>query len=149
MFKALGVEFDFSRSHLGEIFIHRTSERKAEVLESIEKSLADNSLTPKEAEQLRGRLQWYNAYLFGRAPCKALHEISRRATARAKVNALDAELVKGLKDMASHLRSAQPIRISAESRPTKFVFSDGSLENGTAEVGAILFDARGVPLSFQ
>ena len=52
----------------GSFTIGHTEERNAELVESIRAILDSRVLPPKEAEVLRGRLRWFDSYLFGRAP---------------------------------------------------------------------------------
>ena len=57
-----------------------TDARKAELDETFSRHLSEDSLTSKEAESLRGRLIWFDSFLFGRIANLSLHEIGKRAT---------------------------------------------------------------------
>ena len=58
-FKALGLLIDLSEFSSGTIRIGHAESRKQELLLQIDQHLEQNCLKPKDAERLRGRLQWY------------------------------------------------------------------------------------------
>ncbi|CAE7243210.1 unnamed protein product [Symbiodinium sp. CCMP2592] len=75
-FAALGLQYDLTRFNEGVVVIRHTEARTAELVETLEGILRDAVLRPKDAEVLRGRMHWFTSYLFGRAPCEAMRQIS-------------------------------------------------------------------------
>ena len=150
-FAALGLVCDLSGFDEGSFTIGHTEERKAELVESIRAILADGVLSPKAAEVLRGRLHWFNSYLFGRAPCNAMHNLSKRAQGHDPGNLLCDDLHSSLVTLLKHLETAPPLTIRLASGRNLFVFTDGSYEPEAAiraGVGGLIVDGSGVPLRF-
>ena len=67
--EVLGVVIDFSRFGDGVVFFKHTDSRKEELEQTISRHLETNKMTCKEAETLRGRLIWFESFMFGRT-CK-------------------------------------------------------------------------------
>ena len=110
-------------------------------------------LSPKEAEVLRGRLHWFNSYLFffGRAPCNAMHTLSKRAQGHDHDSRLCEDLRASLSILLNHLETAPPLTLRLTSGRNLYVFTDGSYEPDSdvrAGVGGLIVDGAGVPLRF-
>ena len=116
---------DLSGFDEGSFTIGHTDERKAELVDSIRAILAEGVLSPKAAEVLRGRLHWFNSYLFGRAPCNAMH---KRAQGHDHGNLLCDDLQSSLLTLLKHLETAPPLTIRLTSGRNLYVFTDGSYE---------------------
>ena len=65
-FKMLGLVVNTINSVEGSITITHTDERKRELVEAMTAVLDSGSLSPKEAERLRGRMVFFEGYTFGR-----------------------------------------------------------------------------------
>ena len=76
----LGVVLDFKHLAEGKVLFRHTDARRDELNATLGKYLESNTLTPKDAESLRGRLIWFESFLFGRIANLSLHEIGKRAT---------------------------------------------------------------------
>eukprot|EP00438_Fugacium_kawagutii_P007317 Skav235711 [mRNA] locus=scaffold280:474141:480364:- [translate_table: standard] len=83
--KALGVRLDFESAKLGVALVSNTPERIKELVEELDKVLKENKLARKDGERLRGRLQFANSQLFGRALRKHLKELSNHVSSGRKV----------------------------------------------------------------
>ena len=150
-FAALGLMCDLTGFDEGFFTIGHTEERKAELIGSIREVLASKVLQPKEAEVLRGRLHWFNSYLFGRAPCSAMHTLSKRAQGHDHCSMLGDDLQVALTVLLNHLESAPPLTLRLTSGRNLYVFTDGSYEPGAAiqaGVGGLVVDEAGNPLRF-
>ena len=71
--KILGVQLDLSRIEEGLALVANTESRKAEITRSIETILQKGKCDVKEAERLRGRLQFSSGQIFGRRLRHAIH----------------------------------------------------------------------------
>ncbi|CAE7426050.1 unnamed protein product [Symbiodinium sp. CCMP2456] len=150
-FNALGLSFDLTRFHAGVVTLRHTEARTAELLETLDEILQERRLRPKDAEVLRGRMHWYTSYLFGRAPCEAMHQISLRAQGHDACVSLTKELEEALVTMRFFLSDPKPLEIRQTTGREMFVFTDGSYEpNGDvkAGIGGVLYDDTGTPLAF-
>ena len=144
-FAALGLVCDLSGFDEGSFTIGHTEERKAELVGTIRAILAAGVLSPKEAEVLRGRLRWFNSYLFGRAPCNAMHNLSKRAQGHDHNSLLCEDLRNSLSILLNHLETAPPLTIRLTSGRNLYVFTDGSYEPDAdirAGVGGLIVDGR-------
>ena len=143
--RALGLVFDLSQFGKGKVFIKHTPERKRELVERLEEILTKGSLTPKEAESLKGRIQWYESYLFGRIANLAVHRIGKRALSQpaSRNTKLDAELKAALIFLKERVNTGLPLELTAETENALLIFTDGAFESalGSGSVGGILFDA--------
>ncbi|CAE7244255.1 unnamed protein product, partial [Symbiodinium sp. KB8] len=148
---ALGLVFDLSEFSKGNVTIRHTERRAQELRDTLEYHLGRGTLSPKEAEVLRGRLHWYSSYLFGRGPAVAMKILSRRAQGREGSNFVNDELRGALSKLLDHVENAPPLRINVASERTFFLFTDGSYEPSSdvaAGIGGILYDDAGLPVSF-
>ena len=151
MFAALGLLFDLSEFDSGVVTIRHTEKRKTEILGTLDQALKENALSAKQAEILRGRLHWFNSYLFGRAPCEAMHRLSVRAQGRDSSTALDASLEGAIRTFKDHLENAPPLRLCPASGRNMYILTDGSFEPGlgtVAGIGGVLYDQSGNPVQY-
>ena len=64
--KALGVQFDFSRSEVGFLYVSNTESRCQELIQQISAPLERGTLEKHETLSLRGRLGFADSFLHGR-----------------------------------------------------------------------------------
>ena len=151
IFSALGLSFDLTRFAEGVVTIRHTEARTSELLETISEILNEGRLKAKDAEVLRGRMHWYTSYLFGRAPCQAMHQISLRAQGHDSCTALTTDLEDALKFMRAYLKDARPLELRQTTGREMFIFTDGSYEPDgkvKAGIGGVLYDDSGTALAF-
>ena len=65
--KVLSVSLDLRAAQFGSTFLSNTADRTAELVQELQLILESRMLGRKDAEQLRGRLQFASVQLFGRA----------------------------------------------------------------------------------
>lgn len=150
--KALGLIFDLSQFDEGVVYIKHTPERRAELLAKINSILEQDSLTPKEAESFRGRIQWFESYLFGRIANLSIHRIGKRAQQKGSKtkSKLDDELRSSLIFLRTRVQTGSPLLLTAETEDSVLIFTDGAFdaENLKGSVGGVLLDHKGRPLRF-
>ena len=134
--------------------IGHTESRRTELLALIESHLEQDCLKPKDAERLRGRLQWYDTFLFGRVANYAMSVIGKRASSCSTVGNLDSQLKRALLFLKERVLVSKPLELTRMAGKTFFVFTDGAVEpaaDGTqilASVGGILYNSDGVAEAF-
>ena len=148
--RALGLVFDLQQFGQGKVFIRHTPERRQELLDRLSEILDHGSLTAKEAESLKGRIQWYESYLFGRIANLAIHRIGKRALSpNVSRNAkLDSELKASLVFLKDRVSRGLPLELTAQTELPLLVFTDGAFEVdlNTGSVGGILYNDVGEPM---
>ena len=127
-FKALGLLIDLTDFATGTVRIGHTESRRNELLAQIELHLDQNCLKPKDAERLRGRLQWYDTFLFGRVANYSMSVISKRATSCSTVATLDPQLQRALLFLKERVLVSRPLELSRTAGKTFFIFTDGAVE---------------------
>ena len=153
-FKALGLRIDLTDFSVGKVRIGHTDSRRQELLAQIEFHLDQNCLKPKDAERLRGRLQWYDTFLFGRVANYSMSVISKRATSCSLDGSLDPQLQRALSFLKGHVSVSKPVELSKSAGKTYCIFTDGAVEptaDGSqvvASVGGILYNTDGEAEAF-
>ncbi|CAL1169250.1 unnamed protein product [Cladocopium goreaui] len=139
---------------VGKVRIGHTDSRRQELLAQIESHLDQNCLKPKDAERLRGRLQWYDTFLFGRIANYSMSVISKRATSCSLVGSLDPQLQRALQFLKEHVSISKPVELTKSAGKTYYIFTDGAVEptaDGSqvvASVGGILYNNNGEAEAF-
>ena len=143
--------FDLSQFDEGVVYIRHTPERREELLAKINNILSQDSLSPKEAESFKGRIQWFESYLFGRIANLSIYRIGKRAQLRgAKVkNKLDEELRSSLLFLRDRVQTGSPLILTANTENAILIFTDGAFDAETLKgsVGGVLLSrvVRGCP----
>ena len=150
--EALGLIFDLSQFDEGVVYIKHTSERREEILTKINNILKKDSLSPKEAESFKGRIQWFESYLFGRIANLSIHRTGKRAQQKGvKVrNKLDEELRSSLLFLRARNQTGSPLLLTADTEDSVLIFTDGAFDADTLKgsVGGVLLNHDGIPLRF-
>ena len=147
----LGVVLDTTNFSNGSVFFKHTDSRKAELNETLDRHLNEGAMTHKEAESLRGRLMWFESFLFGRVANPSLHVIGKRATSSDNSTSFTGELRRALEFFRDRVVNGPPIEISAATGEVLLVFTDGAFEEMSEHpgtVGGVLYSEAGIPLAF-
>lgn len=149
-FSALGVAFDLSETHRGILKVGNTDQRRNELDAALQGILDADSLSPGDAERLRGRLVFAESQVFGRGSKLALRAISEPALLRRTVSPLTDEMLFGLFWMKERVLTSKPRTVISDARPTCSLFLDGACEPSEANggmpvttIGGILYDNWG------
>ena len=149
--EVLGVVIDLSRYDQGVVYFKHTEARKTELDEAISRHLSEDRMTPKEAETLRGRLIWFEGFMFGRIANLSLHAIGKRATMMGGETRLNSELVRALTFFKTRILNGPPIEIRAALGQVIHIFTDGAFEpesDKPATIGGVLYSEAGARLGF-
>ena len=150
VFKALGVQIDWSLWKEGRAMFANTEKRVAELVDTIEKILKAGDLPVAEALSLRGRMQFAHSQLWGRSSKLCLNAVTSHAYA-AKGSQIDEVLVHHLNTFKNFLIKSRPREVTATWATPMFVFTDASFnpEDKTwpCGLGGVLLDPWGNQLS--
>ena len=137
--QALGVVFQLNDSVDGMVRISNTDKRLHEVVQLLEETVDRGTLSVKQAQVLRGRLAFSDAFIFGRAGKGALQEISRHAFAKPFVNKIGHELEHRLSQLRDRLKTGEPRCVASKLATSWYIFSDASFDGSTGGgLGAVL-----------
>lgn len=142
-FNALGIRFDVSRISEGLSTVENRRDRVDKVSSIVEAIIADGTFFHHQAESLRGKVQFMERSIFG----KAGKSISRVYQRRGRAPALTDRDAMDLRWLIVWLSTAVPRRLSPDAGAgTVLIFCDGACEYecGKALVtcGAILYDGK-------
>ena len=154
--KTLGVVLDLAPVRDDDIphrfvTIGHTESRTQELTALIESILERGSLTCKDAERLRGRLQWFETFSHGRVAQQSLKVISGMASAGRQKERLGPREMVALQFLKDRVLSAAPTKVMAANLRTWYIFSDGACEGEETKIGsigAVLVNATGQAVSF-
>ena len=150
--RALGLIFDLAKFDEGVVFIKHAPERRQELLEKIKAILAADQLSPKEAGSFKGRIQWFESFLFGRTANLAIHRLGKRALSKGGRTGykLDAELKSSLDFLQKRVEHGAPLQLPAATEQAVLIFTDGAFEEetGAGSIGGVLLDHNGKAISY-
>jgi len=128
---ALGVIFDLGPASSGKALVCNTESRRIELCEDIEKVILAGCLTNKQAQRLRGTMQFAESQLFGRTGIRCLRVLSDFAEGRRF--ALTSKDKFFLRIFCNLLEKNIPRKVSALGSENVLVFTDACYEPGHAE----------------
>ena len=147
----LGVILDLRCFAEGVVSFRHTEARRRELEETLNRHLESDALSQKDAESLRGRLIWFESFLFGRVANLSLHEIGKRATALGHGHKLNDRLKRALVFFRDRIVNGRPIEITKAVGRTVYIFTDCAFEptsDTPGTLGGILYNERGEPINF-
>ena len=140
--KVLGVKLDLSSVPLKSAVMCNTPERTEELIADIQGVLLAGRMGRKDAERLRGRLQFASGQIFGRAFRNFLRPITEHISSGRKN--LSPALIDALHAIMSRLRTNEPRAISGRLSDYVHVYVDASFEpEGYSGVGGIVLSSSG------
>ena len=150
---ALGVKINLAAGEgsVRHVTIGHTETRVKELCQALEAIELSGVMSLKEAEKLRGRLQWFETFAGGRLAQQALRNLSRMASTGRKSERLTAAELNTIHFLRRRVICAPPTRISETSLQTWIIFTDGACEGEDTKVGsigAVLIDPSGVAVEF-
>jgi ribonuclease HI len=154
--KTLGVVLDLAPSaepgtDQRFVTIGHTESRVLELRTLIETILDRGAMSCKDAERLRGRLQWFETFAHGRVAQQSLKIISGLASVGRKRETLGSKEIGALQFLKDRVLTAAPTKVMSANLQTWYVFSDGACEGETEKigsVGAVLINSDGLAVSF-
>ena len=134
----------------GVVRMGHTNERVREITEELHGILEADKLSAKQAEQLRGRMCFFEGFVFGRVPSTALRCMDRAARSGAAKRSLPANVVRAMHALLDRLASAHPLELSYRSERTFILHTDGACEGNpkVGSIGGVLIGLHGEPISF-
>ena len=150
---ALGVKINLAAGGSGarQVTIGHTETRVKEFCQALEAIEQSGVMSLKDAEKLRGRLQWFETFAGGRVAQQALRNLSRMSSTGRKSESLTLAELNTIHFLRKRVICAPPTRISATSLQTWLIFIDGACEGENTKVGsigAVLINPGGAAVEF-
>ena len=150
-FTALGVVVDLHSFSNGSVKFSNTAKRTAELCELIEKILSAGSLELKEAQRLRGRMQFADSQLFGRCGRLCLSAVTDHAY-KSSSKKLSKACVDALRRFQLSLKCGKPRVVQKSTSGVWMVFTDACYDPDSPDwrcgIGGVLVDPNGEPVQF-
>jgi hypothetical protein len=123
---ALGVSFDLESAASGKALVCNTESRCIELCEEIEKTVTEGKLLSKQAQRLRGRMQFAESQLYGRTGKRCLRVLADFAEGRRSV--LTTKDIFFLRMFHGLLKRNVPREVSAPGKENLLIFTDACYE---------------------
>ena len=143
--KTLGLLVELGDVRKGFAIGH-TAERREELRNALNEILQNKKLEPKQAERLRGRMQWFEGYAFGRVAQHSLRILGDIALRKQRMVQLESHELCTIEFLAKRVLEAETLKITPVSLDTLIVFTDGACEgegNRVGSVGGVRIDKTG------
>jgi hypothetical protein len=134
--KTLGLVIRLGRA-TGPFTVGHTAERRQELCEALEAILKTKCVEPKQAERLRGRMQWFEGYAFGRIAQHSLKTLGELAMRQQRVVTLTESEVSAIGFLLSRVQSAEALRITTTLLDNFLIFTDGACEGDNSKSGSV------------
>ena len=136
--KTLGVliDLDPEGSKGDMVTVGHTDSRIAELQQSLDKFLQEK-MSRKDAEKLRGRLQWFESFAQGRIAQQALRVIGRIASSGRQKETLNGFELNAISFLKERVLGAPPTKIQSTNLSTWLIFTDGACEGDQQKQGSI------------
>jgi hypothetical protein len=146
-FQTLGVQINLESMQEGVVSVGHTDSRRKELPTDIAAILHAGRLSNKGAERLRGRMIFFDGFVFGRVAASCLRSLSRTEESSRRDESLDSKCRQSLMLLSEHVLTAGPVKIHDQVPEPMFVFTDGAFENGHGSIGALVMNHKGDVLS--
>ena len=142
-FDVLGVVVDLSASESGTIVVRNKADRVDAIATQVDDIIAEGVCKPSTAASLRGRFQFAEGQLYGRAVAVCTPNFRRRALGHDNMSLLHEQVIAELRWVVEFLRAAAPRTLRAkDTRKPLLIFTDASLEDNDmkASIGGVMYD---------
>jgi hypothetical protein len=149
-FKTLGLEVCTDGFAEGHVLIGHPESRREELHSQLGSFLSEDTMSPKDAERLRGRMIFFEGYTFGRVANAAVKTLGRLCTQPSAPQKLDEASRRSLQFLKQRVLSGPPLKIEQSLHSTWFVFTDGACEpeERAGSIGGVLYNPAGDCLHF-
>ena len=137
VFKTLGLQIDLSSAKSGRVQLGHTEKRRKELQETLSSFIDSGIITPKQAESLRGRMHWYESFVFGRVANQAVQTVGSISTLEVGSHKLSIREIDALKLLRDRVLVSPPLTIAPSSLDAWVIFTDGACEGAEKKVGSI------------
>ena len=145
--KVLGVSLDLTETKLGTAVLQNTAERTEELVSELQQVLEEKILSRKDAERLRGRLQFASCQVFGRVLRNHMKQLSEHVASGRR--ALTPIVLEALTSIREILVKNTPRRVTGQLSDHVHIYVDASFEpDGFSGIGGLVLSSDGKCLCF-
>eukprot|EP00435_Cladocopium_sp_Y103_P016841 s3633_g4.t1 len=140
VFKMLGLVVDLSKVADKMFEVGHTAERRDELVASLEDIARRKELSAKEAERIRGRMIFFECFVFGRTANFDLKQFSNLCRLGRNTNALTDDEVSIVERLCCRVKTGKAIPLGVQTLETWLVFTDGACEGDDpcGSIGGVL-----------
>ena len=150
-FTALGIQIDLGKFPDGVVEFSNTDKRVRELTETIEKLSSKGSMSVLESQKLRGRMQFADSPLFGRAGKFCMKAVSDHAFVHGAGRIKD-ECRLAMQRFANFLDRSVPRTLQRATGHTWYIFTDACYEPTSTTwkcgLGGLLVDSFGESIQY-
>jgi len=117
--------------------IGHTEERREELKSVLQEVLENKTVEPKQAERLRGRMQWFEGYAFGRVAQFSLKVLGDLSPKKQKTVRVADHKLRATELLVKRVAEARAIEISSVFPSTFLIFTDGACEGESSRIGSV------------
>lgn len=138
--RALGVQFDFSKSEAGLMAVCNTEARRQELIQQITAALKRGTLEKQETLSLSSRLGFADSFLHGRVGKLVLKHLVDHAYGPTR--RFEPNLMASLSAIVERLTNAKPRTVTSLQLRQWFIYTDANFETDalTDGLGGVLID---------
>lgn len=145
-FKALGVQISFAMWDKQVALLSNTEQRVAELIQTIGDVLSEGRMSKPLAMSLRGRMQFANCQVWGRASKLCLNAVTAHVHNQDSPE-LTAITRQALRTFAECLQGSRPRQIGSQWNRPWYIFTDASFQpsepSWPAGLGGLLYNSEG------
>ena len=134
--KTLGLLVELGNVRNGFSLGH-TAERREELKAALLDVLQEGKIEPKQAERLRGRMQWFEGYAFGRVAQFSLKVLGDLSPKKQKTVRVADHKLRATELLVKRVAEARAIEISSVFPSAFLIFTDGACEGESSRIGSV------------
>ena len=140
VFRMLGLMVNMVEAPSLRFSVGHTDERITELKQCLRDIISNGQLSTKEAERVRGRMIFFECYVFGRIANLDLKEFGNLCRLGRTSCVLDECENFVVQKLLARLDSAKPVSLGINNLSTWLIFTDGACEDGstTGSIGGVL-----------
>jgi hypothetical protein len=140
VFRMLGLMVNMVEAPSLRFSVGHTDERITELKQCLRDIVSNGQLSTKEAERVRGRMIFFECYVFGRIANLDLKEFGNLCRLGRTSCILDECEILVVQKLLARLDSAKPVSLGINNLSTWLIFTDGACEDGstTGSIGGVL-----------
>ena len=139
-FRMLGLVVDLQMIPYKQFFVTHTAERRDELKQCLEDIVQKGEITSKEAERVRGRMLFFECFVYGRVANLDLKLFGNLCRSGRTTNVLTTGEIEIVRRLSRRIETGTAIPLGIKNLDTWLIFTDGACEGERprGSVGGVL-----------